>query len=801
MKTVLAEKPSVARDIARVLGANEKKDGYMEGGGWRVTWAFGHLVCLAEPQEYDPRFKSWTRESLPIIPPDFVYRAIDEPAARRQLSVIRRLFKEAQEIVCATDAGREGEAIFRYIYSETGCTKPFKRLWISSLTDSAIREGFASLKPGSDYDNLFQSAKARNEADWLVGLNATRALSIASGSEKPLSLGRVQTPTLSLVASRFLEARDFKPVPFYTPCLGLEGGGRGFNAVYAQRFDSEADARAVLDRVSSIVTVLRRRQERRKEKAPLPFDITSLQAECNRRFGFGAKMTLDLVQALYEKHKMLTYPRTGSRYLGEDMLEPVTNSLPSLRKASLTDPLLAGLDYIAASGANTVCFNSSKLTDHHAIIPTFQNIEQRGSLTDAERKVYDAVVRQLILSLLPPCEREVLTYEFSADGRDEVFKAAGGRITFPGWRMALVASDAGSDEDPSADEEDNQTLPDLQEGQGVDVVSKDVREGMTKCPPLLTEASLLKAMETAGRLCQSEEDRDAMKECGLGTPATRAAIIDTLYRRGYMVSGKDKKLTPTDLGLQVYNLTRSQLIGDPALTGQWERKLNLIAEGKADAVSFRSESEQMARDLTSRLLLTGKGVSAASSAVSALKCPLCGKPLQENRASWYCSGKDSGCAFQVWKSVSGKVLSEGDLRSLVEKGVTALIKGFKTKEGKAFDAALSFDSGKGRLAFVFPDRKKAEECGVCPKCGGKLLSSEKGWFCSDREGCGFALWRTVAGKSLTDDNLRSLLEKGSTAVLKGFKSKTGKSFEASLTLDRSEWKVGLVFPDKPKGKG
>lgn len=793
MKTVLAEKPSVAKDIARVLGANEKKDGYLEGAGWRVTWAFGHLVTLAEPSEYDEAYKAWRREQLPIVPSEFVYRAVDDAGARKQLKVIRTLFKEATEIVCATDAGREGEAIFRYIYNEVGCTKPFRRLWISSLTDSAIKEGFASLKDGSEYDNLYHSAKARNEADWLVGLNATRALTIASQSAKPLSLGRVQTPTLALVAARYLENKNFVPKPFYTPFLLLEAQGRTFKAFSDARFDGREDAQGVLDRVSTIVTVRERRQEKRQEKAPLPFDITSLQAQANKAYGFGAKETLDTVQSLYEKHKMLTYPRTGSRYLGEDMIEGVRNALPSLRKASLKPALMSGLEYIEKSGVNTVCFNSKKLTDHHAIIPTFQNIESRSSLTDKERKIYDMVVRQLILALLPPCVKEVLSYEFAAGEKDDTFKSSGSRIIEAGWRMALGGEETADDDSSKDDEEESQLLPDLKEGQGVDVRGKDIREGMTKCPPLLTEATLLKAMETAGRLCESEEDREAMKECGLGTPATRAAIIDTLYKRGYMVSEKNK-LSPTETGLQVYNLTRGQLIGDAALTGQWERKLNLIAEGKADAVSFRSEAEQMARDLTSRLLLTGAGVSSSSS-LSGLKCPVCGKPLTESQKAYGCSGYKDGCRFTLWKTIGGRTVTEKHLRQLVTDGQTEVIKGMKSKDGKTFDAAVAWDSAEGRLKYVFPEKSQGETAGKCPKCGKDMMLTDKGLRCSDRE-CGLALWREVAGKKLTDAHLKALAEKGETAVLKGFKSKTGKTFDAALTLDRNTWKVTFRFPDK-----
>lgn len=771
MRTVIAEKPSVAKDIARVLGASEKKDGYFEGGGWRVSWALGHLVSLADPAAYDERYGKWSIADLPILPREFIYAASDEVGHRKQLTVIRRLFKEATEIVCATDAGREGEAIFRYIYNEVGCIKPFRRLWISSLTDTAIKEGFSSLKPGSDYDNLFLSAKARNEADWLVGLNATRALTLSCGARQPLSLGRVQTPTLALICRRFLDNRDFTPVKYFTLEAVLEADGRKFTVRHCSKLNEREEAEGMLSRLGGSMRVADRKRQDKVEKAPLPFDITSIQAEANRRFGFKAQKTLDLVQSLYERHKMLTYPRTGSRYLGDDMVGEVEKKLPLLLSLGFSTPFKDAVHNTVTSGMNKACFNSKKLTDHHAIIPTFQNLETFSSLTDDEKRIYTLATTQLVLALMPVCVKDCLSYKFDT-GIDGLFEVSGYVIKEAGWRMLYDEKDE--------DDEDNQRLPDIEVGAIIPILEKRVRESLTKRPPLLTEASLLKAMETAGKSVEDEELSDAMKDCGLGTPATRAAIIETLFKRDYVKTEKNH-LFPTELGLKVYELSLASLISDVAMTGEWEMKLNKMAEGKFPVSEFMAGIEVFTREEVKRILSSGAACSITEQ--DRLICPVCGRPIVQNSKAYGCSGYKDGCRFVVWKEIAGKKITVENVRELIENGETSLIKGFKSKDGRAYDASLKWSAEEERVVQSFPvERKESKD--ICPLCGKEIREGERSFYCSGyKEGCKFVIWKSISGKKLPESAIKELLEKGVTSLIKGFKTKDGKSFDARLQIE------------------
>ena len=435
MKVILAEKPSVAKDIARVLGVKTKKDGYMEGNGYQVTWAFGHLISLADPGVYG--YEKWLKEDLPMLPSFFIYKPTEDEGAKKQLDTIERLFNEADSLICATDAGREGEAIFRYIYNDSKCNKPFERLWISSMTDEAILEGFANLKPGSEYDNLYFSARSRNEADWLVGMNATRALTLASRSKKALSLGRVQTPTLALICKRWKEHTDFNPEPFYTVETQLFAENQSFVARYPERFMQKGKAEALSELITPTVTVVDKQIKQKQEKAPLPFDLTSLQAEANRRFNLGAQQALDIVQALYERHKMLTYSRTGSRYLGDDMLAEVQKKLGALKENDFGKSYLSAIETLEKGKLNKACFDSKQLTDHHAIIPTFQNMKSYSTLTKEEKNIYEMVCKQLVMALPPVCKKEVLSYKFHFSDDKELLEASGTKIKEAGWRMVL----------------------------------------------------------------------------------------------------------------------------------------------------------------------------------------------------------------------------------------------------------------------------------------------------------------------------------------------------------------------------
>lgn len=705
MKVVIAEKPSVAKDIAKVLGATEKKDGYTEGAGWQVTWAFGHLAGLVNAEAYDEKFAKWNIDDLPILPEEFKYELKGDPSAKKQYKTIKDLFYAADEIVVATDAGREGEAIFRYIYNLTGCRKPFKRLWISSLTESAIREGFANLKPGTDYDNLYRSAKCRNEADWLVGINATRSLTLSTHSKKPLSIGRVQTPTLALIAARYIENTNFQPKPYYVPAITLEYNKTLFPAKITENPQSETaeEIQKLIDKIPAAVKTLKKEQKEVTERPPLPYDLTSLQADANRRYKFKAQKTLDLMQGLYEKHKLLTYPRTASRYLANDMIEPIQSKLRNLENLPYTN--IKDALTILDSAINKHCFDDTKLTDHHAIIPTFENIDKLPELTADERKIFDMVATQLLMSLLPCCIKKRTTYTFS----DNLY-STGSTIVKHGWRM--MEQQATKDDD--ADEEAEATLPDIPEGANCNVTEKKALEKMTKKPPLLSEATLLKMMESAGQLIDDNDLKKAIKDCGIGTPATRAAIIETLYKREYIKEEKNK-LYPTELGLELYNLVKEMPISSPKMTGDWEYKLNKMADGEYESKTFITDIYDYTKQIVKEMNELGAKFSRPAAEAFGI-CPACGKPLYSGEKSVYCSDWKNGCQFKIWKTVAQKKLTDTHIKQLLEKGKTTEIKGFTSSKGTNFDAMLKLtDKTTGKVEFEFAQKKNTKAGGKTDK--------------------------------------------------------------------------------------
>lgn len=691
MIVVIAEKPSVAKDIAKCLGASSKCDGYLEGNGYAVTWAFGHLVCLADASTYNEEWRVWSFKALPLFPEEFIYELINDPGVKKQFGVICKLFSSASEIVCATDAGREGEAIFRYIYDLSGCNKPVKRLWISSLTESAIKQGFACLKNGTDYDDLYYSAKCRNEADWLVGINATRALTCATGSKKPLSIGRVQTPTLAIVASRFIENRDFVPKPFFLPDVELSFMGNSFKAsVKDARFDLRNECEGLIASIPDRVQLLKMNQSIVNEKPPLPYDLTSLQADANRLFHFKAQETLNIAQSLYETHKVLTYPRTASRYLGTDMVDPIKEKIERLSSAGLGDvanKVVSGLK----TGFELFCFDDSKLTDHHAIIPTFENLDEINSLNKNERAIFNMVCLQLIMALCPVCTKKKTAYEFS-----ENIVASGSVMVSEGWRALLNDE---PDDDNDGEKERDYVLPSMNEGDWCDVTRKGVKDLLTKKPPLHSEASLLRMMEAAGKMVDDEQQRAAIKDCGIGTPATRAAVIETLKKRGF-IEEKGNKVIPTELGLQVYSMVKDMKVSSPSLTGDWELRLNRMAEGKESASLFMGDIKVYTTSVVNEIVQLSAGIQLSKKVVG--KCPLCGADLLDGQKSFYCSTwkKDgSGCSFVLWKCMGNKNLSEKDLLTLISGKTTGLIKGFKSKEGKEYSCKLKLVDGKLERVF------------------------------------------------------------------------------------------------------
>ena len=690
---ILCEKPSVAASVAAVLGAKERHDGYLSGNGYLVTWPFGHLVQLAMPNAYG--YTGFRRENLPILPQAFKYipRQIREdkeyrpdPGVLKQLRIIRELFSRADRLVNFGDAGREGELIFRLIYNYTGCRKPFDRLWISSLTDRAIREGLDNLRPGNDYDNLYRAAEARAIADWEIGLNATQALSIAAG-QGIYSLGRVQTPTLMMICCRYLENRDFTPQTYYRLKVSAEKDGTPFAAFSELRYETLPAANAALAAVTATGTVAVADVQRREvsQDPPLLYDLTALQKEANGRYGFSADKTLSIAQSLYEK-KVLSYPRTGSRYLSDDVFDEIPDRIALLERY----PAFAvHATVLKGTSLNRRSVDAGKVTDHHALIITEC---LPGKLSADERTVYDMVAARLLEAFSARCLKDVITVSFTAG--NSVFTAKGTVIKSAGWRAVRDEDDEGM-----------AALPPLQPGEAFPLQSAECVEKQTKPRPLHTESTLLSAMEHCGRELQDDELRDSLKENGIGTPATRASIIETLFARGY-VRREKKSLVPTDKGLAVYNIVKDKRIADVEMTGQWETALAKIESGEMNPDTFRKGIEVYAAQITEELLQVQVSVADAEH----IPCPKChfGRILFYLKVA-KCSNVD--CSLTVFRNKGEKQLTDSQIADLVTKGRTALIKGFRSKEGKTFDAYLTFDK-KFRTVYEFPprtDRRKEKE--------------------------------------------------------------------------------------------
>ena len=693
MKIIIAEKPSVAKSIAAIVGANNKKDGYIEGNGYAVTWAFGHLVGLAMPEHYS--IEGFKRENLPILPKEFklLPRQVKEgkeykndPGVMKQLKVIRELFNLGDEIIVATDAGREGELIFRYIFEYIGSSLPFRRLWISSLTDRAIRDGFQTLRPGSDYDNLYASAKARSTADWLVGINASQSLSVSAGYGV-WSLGRVQTPTLAIICSRYLENKDFKPQTYFCLKLHTAKDAVAFPALSVDKFVTRTIAEEVTAQVKVAGAVKITGVERKevKQEPPLLYDLTTLQKEANSKHGFSADKTLRIAQALYEAKK-ISYPRTGSRYISEDVLEEIPHLIATLRSHPLFG---AYIDSRFDTTLNTRSVDDSKITDHHALIITE---DPASGLSKDEQLIYDMVAGRMLEAFGERCIKENTTVSLDAGGVH--FSCKGSVTLVPGWRSVFNSKDEPNDED------DTIVLPALIEGDSLSIRDCEIQEKQTKPRPLHTESSLLAAMESFAKELENEEEREAIKDCGIGTPATRAAIIETLFSREYITREK-KSLVPTNKGLVVYLAVKDKKIADVAMTGQWEQALNKIASGDMDAATFHKAIEVYASQITSELLdMTFERQDNRQSC----PCPKCksGNVVIYNKIA---KCQNENCGLTVRRSIAKKELTDGQLTDLLMNGKTTLIKGFvSSKTGSTFEAAIKFDADY-KTVFEFPQNK------------------------------------------------------------------------------------------------
>ena len=671
---VIAEKPSVARSIAGVIGATEKHDGYLQGNGYLVSWCIGHLVSFADAGRYDERFKKWRYEDLPILPETWQHIIPDEK--KQQFDILRSLMErpDVTGLVCATDAGREGELIFRFVYQMAGCEKPFKRLWISSMEDSAIKDGFSHLKPGTDYDPLYQSALCRAKADWLVGINATRLFSVLY--HKTLTVGRVQTPTLNLLVERDAKITNFKKEKYHIVHIGVDGA----DAV-SSRFSDAGEANtakvacAGAQAVCASVT-----REKKTEQPPKLYDLTTLQREANRLFGFTAKQTLDYAQGLYEK-KFLTYPRTDSRYLTNDML-PVAESLVSGLWGLM--PFPKGLNI---SPQYDRILNSKKVSDHHAIIPTVEFVKQGfDGLAESERKLLSLTCCKVLCAVAGPYVYEAVTATFTCAGKE--FTGKGKTVLSPGWKEIdrRFRSSLKTDSDEDSDTQER-TLPELKEGQTFADVAASVTEHFTTPPKPYTEDTLLSAMEQAG----AEDMPEDAERKGLGTPATRAAILEKLVQMGF-VQRKGRQLIPTKDGINLA-VVLPEALTSPQLTAEWESRLTEIAKGQADPDEFMAGIEAMTRELvkTYSCISEDKQKLFQDERVAIGTCPRCGEAVYEGRKNYYCGNR--ACQFVMWKNdrffeERRKAFTPKIAAALLKDG-KAKVKGlYSMKTGKTYDGTV-----------------------------------------------------------------------------------------------------------------
>ena len=831
MIVVLTEKPSVAKDIAAVVGAKTKKDGYYEGNDYIVTYAFGHLVSLAEPEQMNPAWGGpWRMAQLPMIPTEWKYEVVAKTA--NQFNTIKRFFcdQATTSIICATDAGREGEHIFRLIYKLTGSDKPVQRLWISSLTAEAIGEGLKKLKDSNEFDNLASAAAARAQADWVVGLNFTRAYT--SINRELCTIGRVQTPTLALIVDRQTAIDNFKANAFFEIVVTLEPG---FLARYITpgedpqtRLEDQAAAQEIIKAISPEKhgTVRSVNTAEKKNKAPALYDLLTLQKDANKRFGYTAQQTLDIAQSLYEQYKLISYPRTESRHLSNDMVAELPRVLSNLLKGAATSQIVR--DAFAKEGIvpgkitagllrprlNKTYVDDTKLTDHHAIIPTFSELP--ASLPEQQKNIYQLVATRFLSIFLPPEIRDETTAIIDIAGHS--FRAKGFVIKDPGWTVIEPKSkDAGKGNDEAIDnnsgseasgktnkkstskkdkdkDEDAQQLPPLDQGQTVGKRKEELKKGKTSAPKPYDDGTLLTAMKNAGQDIDDEDLAAYMKQRGLGTPATRAAIIERLLRSAYIERNK-KALTPTDKGKALIRTVHHSL-KDVALTAAWEQSLADMQDGKTTLDKFENDIADFVRQLLPDVAKQTASIPAAGETSFGV-CPQC--QLGYVRATPKgagCNRWKDGCTFTIWRECYGKSLTDVQMKELVESRSTKPIKGLKRKDGTKYEAKLVLgEDFKVRPESAGGTTGDAISLGQCPQCKeGRVRPTPKAAGCSRwREGCRFTIWRQCYGKELNDDQMKELVEKQRTEVIEGFQKKSGTgTYKARLVLNE-EFKVKLEF--------
>lgn len=672
MQLVIAEKPSVAQTIAKVLGATERKDGYVQGNGYIVSWCVGHLAALVNPESYDDKYKAWSFETLPIIPETWKFGIL--PSTKKQFYLLKELMfrSDVDELVCATDAGREGEAIFRYVYNLVGCKKPFKRLWTSSLEESAIRDGFNNLKDGHEYDNLYEAGLCRAKADWLVGMNGTRLFSVRYSSK--LNIGRVQTPTLAMIVQRDYEVSNFVKQKYFTVELDC-----GTFIASSEHIDDENQAKSIADMCSGKnATVSSVKKEVKSVNPPKLYDLTTLQREANRQFGYTAQQTLDLTQSLYEQ-KLVTYPRTDSQFITDDMESTAAEMV------KLVCRYITCCNGISIEPDIKRIINNKKVSDHHALLPTAQIAEKDlSALPESERNILYLISAKLICAVAEPHKYESVKAVLNCENNE--FTATGRTVLNDGWKkleQRIKSLLKGEDTEDKTDTPEK-SLPELTDGQIFENVSASMAEHWTSPPKPFTEDTLLSAMETAGNK-EYDEDSDVEKK-GLGTPATRAAIIEGLVKREY-IERKKKQLIATDKGVNLIKVVPDE-VKSPKMTANWETDLQSIEKGMYSPDSFMGQIENYVKQLCSNYASSAENPAFAKKVNEIGVCPKCGKNVLETAKAYSCCGGRNGCGFIIWKTIASKNISVAQAKKLIEKKKTDLIKGFKSKAGKEFNAYI-----------------------------------------------------------------------------------------------------------------
>ncbi|HAS78214.1 MAG TPA: DNA topoisomerase III [Ruminococcus sp.] len=761
MKLVIAEKPSVAQTIAKVIGASKRADGYLEGSGYIVSWCIGHLISLANPEMYDEKYKVWSFDNLPVIPDSWKFRILS--STEKQFLILKKLMlsDDVDEIICATDAGREGECIFRYVYSCTGCRKPFRRLWISSMEDKIIREGFDNLRNSNDYDNLYSAGFARAKADWLVGMNASRLFSVRYGS--PLHIGRVSTPTLAMIVKRDDDIQNFVSRKYFTVIIDC----RTFKAE-SERIDDEIKAKSIADMCNGKNAVAAGiKKEIKTVRPPELFDITSLQREANRLYGYTAKQTLDYTQSLYES-KLVTYPRTDSRYVTDGMKDTLEEAVR----------LAAGiLDFETENIDIQHCINNKKVSDHHAIIvtPDIKN-KDTAELPEGEKNILMLIASKIVLAALEPYKYENIKVTIECE--NNLFYASGKSVLNYGWKSA----------ETKFQENSEKTLPEISENQVFEMISSEKAEHWTAPPKRYTEDTLLSAMETAGN---SDYDNPETEKKGLGTPATRAGIIENLVKHEYIKRDK-KNIIAAEKGINLINAVPDE-VKSAKLTADWEMFLQDIEKGRKNSDEFLKDIEDFIGNIVSKYSEKADASLFSSDRIPLGKCPRCGKNIYEGRNNYYCEG---GCGFSLWKEfkIPDTVLSAKQVVELLASGKVKL--NAVSKDKRKYTAFFAIeDTGKYiNLKMIHEEKVYA---GKCIRCGKNIYEGEKGYYCeSGRNGCGFILWKNQRYPEtvIKLKNAKELLSDKKISRI-SYKDKSGNTEKADFRIKDTGKYINLEFAE------